>query len=81
MKRSYLPFLVIMGAVLGWGAFHAVGTYLNYDAGQVLGLRTEVRGIVVVLFVVLFLAFWGILLAGRQRRLARSSRASDGDVR
>ncbi len=57
------PMLWIAVGVLAWGVVHAAGAYrFNHDPR---------RAAVVFTCVVLFLAFWGAMLAARSRRLAR----------
>jgi len=58
--------LLIMGSVLVWGIFHAVGAYLfNYNLG---------RPAMVVGFTLAFLAFWGLMLSYRSRHEPPRSR-------
>jgi len=55
-------------AILVWGIFHAIGAW---------GLNNNpLRAVVVLVCVGAFLGFWMVMLAARQRRLAR--RASAG---
>ncbi len=68
-SNSTKPLAIVIGlimvSVLGWGIFHAVGAYLfNYHIG---------RPLMVLGCVAAFLAFWGLMLWSRRRRLARQS--------
>jgi hypothetical protein len=57
---------LIMGGLLIWGLFHAVGAWtLNHDPR---------RPLVVIACVAAFLGFWLALLAARRRRLDHDSR-------
>lgn len=56
-----LPLIAV--AVLAWGLFHAVGAYWNND------FRNPARFVMVLGCTVAFLAFWGVMLWFRQRRL------------
>ena len=53
-----------MGGLLAWGVFHALGAYLNYRHNV-----NPWRFVMVLGCVVAFLAFWGIMLRARQKRL------------
>jgi hypothetical protein len=56
----------IMGALVVWGLFHAVGAWtLNHDAR---------RPLIVLACVGAFLGFWLTMLAARRRRLEREHR-------
>ena len=56
----------IMGGLLVWGLFHAVGAWtLNHDAR---------RPLVVIGCVAAFLGFWLAMLAARRRRLDHEGR-------
>jgi len=68
MTNEKRAMLAITVAVLGWGLFHAVGTYFNHeDRGNPL------RPLIVLVSVAGFLGFWWLMLASRRRRLARRS--------
>jgi membrane protein DedA with SNARE-associated domain len=69
-------FALIMLGVVGWGVFHAVGTYFGGQGDQ--HLRHDVRrSLIVMACVVAFLAFWGAMLLARKRRLGRETHADD----
>lgn len=74
MKLSR-PFLIIMLGVAAWGLFHAFGSYYGgIDRSGDNFLRHDWRRFAVVAaFVVAFLAFWGVMLASRRRRLQRDA--------
>ena len=56
----------IMGALVVWGLFHAVGAWtLNHDAR---------RPLIVLACVGAFLGFWLTMLSARRRRLEREHR-------
>lgn len=56
----------IMGALVVWGLFHAVGAWtLNHDAR---------RPLIVLACVGAFLGFWLTMLSARRRRLEREQR-------
>lgn len=63
--RWFLPLLgvviVVWGAILGWGA---------YQGGERFGFDPR-RGLVVIAFVLAFVAFWGALLGFRTKRTKR----------
>lgn len=69
MKPHQVIWLIV-AAVLAWGTFHAVGTYLNVEH-QAEAYRNIWRPIVVLTCVLGFLAFWGVMLAVRRNRLRR----------
>ncbi|HEX3870559.1 MAG TPA: hypothetical protein VHV77_08995 [Pirellulales bacterium] len=57
---------IIIVGVLAWGLYHAVGAYqLNHDPR---------RFVVVIVCVVGYLGFWGVMLAARRARLRRQER-------
>jgi predicted Na+-dependent transporter len=61
--KPKLVILLIMGAVLAWGIFHAIGAYtFNHN---------PMRLVMVMACVIGFLGFWGAMLAARQARLKR----------
>ncbi len=60
-KTRAIAFVVL--GVLAWGIFHAVGAYLfNHDVR---------RALVVLVCVLGFLTFWGLMLWQRARRTGR----------
>ncbi|HEY2837529.1 MAG TPA: hypothetical protein VGJ26_00150 [Pirellulales bacterium] len=64
-KALPLVFVLIMVSVMGWGIFHAVGAYrFNHHPG---------RALMVLACVTAFLAFWGLMLWSRRRRLSRQA--------
>lgn len=59
---------LIMGCVLAWGAFHALGAYLlNYN---------PLRPLIVLGCVAVFLGFWSLMLSARAARLRREREQS-----
>ncbi|MEX2118988.1 MAG: hypothetical protein WD847_05195 [Pirellulales bacterium] len=63
MNANRSTVLVIMLALLAWGAFLAIGAYrFNHN---------PLRSLVVMGCVLGFLAFWKLMLVSRQARLAR----------
>lgn len=64
-RQNLLPIILIMAALMVWGAFHALGAYLyNYDFRKPLIIYFCVGG---------FVCFWGIALVVRSRRLMAES--------
>ncbi|MCS5617413.1 MAG: hypothetical protein O3C39_07525 [Planctomycetota bacterium] len=52
-------------AILAWGIFHAIGAWrFNHN---------PLRAVVVLVCVGAFLGFWMVMLAARQRRLAKEA--------
>lgn len=59
---------LIMGGVLAWGIFHAIGAYrLNHNPW---------RTVMVLGCVLAFLGFWWAMLAARRARLSREEKRS-----
>ncbi len=58
--------LLIMGGVLAWGLFHAVGAYLNFRWNS-----NPWRFVMVLGCTLGFLGFWGVMLAARNARLRK----------
>ncbi len=52
-----------MAALLAWGIYLAVGTFLNH------GNLPTLRGLIVLACTVAFLGLWGLLMLSRNRRL------------
>ena len=66
-----------MLGVFVWGAIHAVGAYVNYKFDSPWRVW---RGVVVLLFVEAFLAFWLVMLWLRRSRRGRTvERRSTGN--
>lgn len=63
--------LLIALALIAWGLFLAIGAYLNY------GNYDPWRFVVVLGCVLGFLAFWGVMLRSRRRRLNRRGKRDD----
>jgi hypothetical protein len=63
-SSSRTVILIIMVCVLGWGVFHALGAYFNFEPNR----SNPWRGVMVLGCVAAFLAFWGLMLAHRSRR-------------
>lgn len=61
--------MLIVAGLLFWGGALAVGAYLNNPSGW--------AGVVVATCSLGFVAFWGAMLALRQRRLRRSEAAGN----
>jgi hypothetical protein len=64
MQNRRLILWIVLG-VFVWGAIHAVGAYVNYKFDSPWRVW---RGVVVLLFVEAFLAFWLLLLWLRRGR-------------
>jgi hypothetical protein len=75
MKTTHVFWLIALG-VAGWGIFHAIGSYLggvNAEGGP--ALQPDVRrALMIAACVAAFLAFWGVMLYARKRRVERESR-------
>lgn len=63
MQNGNRVMLWIMLAVLAWGAFHALGAFLNHE-----DRANPVRPLIVLACVVAFNAFWLALLWTRKAR-------------
>ena len=62
-SKHILPLLAV--ALVLWGAYHALGAYLyNHNLA---------RFVVVFGCMLAFLAFWGLMLLARRKRLKRQS--------
>lgn len=68
MKNSWILGL-IAAAVVGWGMYLAVGTYLGGDTLE----HNWRRPAVVLACVSAYLGFWWAMLAARKRRIDRDS--------
>lgn len=67
---------LIAGSVALWGVYHAVGAFWNFRlSGQ--PTHNPWRSVVVLACVAGFLAFWGLMLAQRRRRLRAEEDDSD----
>lgn len=68
--RWRLIALIAVGLFV-WGVYHAVGAYrLNHNI---------LRPVVVMACTLGFLAFWGIMLLSRARRLRREAKQREGN--
>ncbi len=74
MKMSR-PILLIMLGVVSWGVVHGVGSYYGgIDRSGDNFLQHDLRRFFIVFgCVVGFLAFWGLMLLSRKRRLEREA--------
>jgi hypothetical protein len=72
--KWWWPIAVIAVALLVWGAMFALGAYLDLGSerpreGNARGL---LKGLIVMGCTLAFLAFWGLALWNRSRRLKKS---------
>ena len=55
---------IIMGGLLAWGIYLSVGTLFPGGPGGI-------RGRIILAFTIVFVAFWGLMLRYRHRRLRK----------
>lgn len=67
-RRQWLGIIVIMLALILWAVIHAWGAYQSQR-----GQRAVLKGLLVLLSMVIFLASWGVLLWFRQRKISRAA--------
>jgi len=74
-NKTWLPILLIAGALVAWGAILGVGAYLA-PSGRFAGADYR-KFLVLAATTGGFLLFWGLALASRAARLRRQSRSKD----
>jgi hypothetical protein len=67
IRKKWLPFAVLAAALVVWAGWFALGAYLEPSADQ--PHRDIRKPLIVMACMAAFLAFWGIALWRRSRRL------------
>jgi hypothetical protein len=69
----WLPLAIIAGGLLLWGGMFALGAYLELGSERPAedSSRALLKGLITIGCTLAFLAFWGIALWNRSRRLRR----------
>lgn len=75
----WLPLAIIAGGLLLWGGMFALGAYLELGSERPAqdSTRALQKGLITIGCTLAFLAFWGIALWNRNRRLRRTKQMKD----
>ncbi|NOY29788.1 MAG: hypothetical protein GXP28_06305 [Planctomycetes bacterium] len=74
-NKTWLPILLIAGALVAWGTILGVGAYLA-PSGKMPGADYR-KFLVLAATTAGFLLFWGLALASRAAKLRRQRRLKD----